>query len=130
MCAKRGPNFMAPVIFHRGTTDNISETPYLRRGVHLRGAPAARQSVFARGEEQKGLSSNVTRSEMLTLTGDSAGDVEEWMVSDSSDSRFKILNDNRFIESVREESVLKEDDPNLEVAADMTPLASESICLP
>lgn len=56
----------------------------------------------------------------------SAADVGEWMVCDSSDPGFQILNDDELIESVREESVEEEDDLNVEVEADTGPSASEA----
>ena len=52
----------------------------------------------------------------------SAGDIGEWMVCDSSDPGYQILNNDELIESVREESVGEEDDLNVEVEADTGPM--------
>ena len=55
----------------------------------------------------------------------SAEDIGEWMVCDSSDPVFQILNDDELIESVREEIVEEEDNLNVEVEA-AGPSASEA----
>uniref|UniRef100_A0A1B6KPH3 DDE-1 domain-containing protein n=1 Tax=Graphocephala atropunctata TaxID=36148 RepID=A0A1B6KPH3_9HEMI len=61
---------------------------------------------------------------ILLCSEDSAEDVGERMVCDSSDPGFQILNDDELIESVSEESLKEEDDINVKVEADTGPSAS------
>lgn len=80
-------------------------------------------------EDEDDLSLEELRNILLEIPGCSevsAEDVGEWMLCDSSDPGFQILNDDELIESVREESVEEEDDLNVEVEADTGPSASEA----
>jgi len=75
-------------------------------------------------DDEDDLSLEGFRNTLLKIPGCSevtADCVAEWMVCDSSDTGFQILNDDELIESVREGSAEEEDDLNVEVEADTGP---------
>lgn len=81
------------------------------------------------GDDEDDLSLEELRNIILKIPGCSevsAEDVGEWIVCDSSDLGFQILNDDELIESVTEENVEEEDDLNVEVEVDTGPSASEA----